>query len=629
MFHRRVERSSVFKIKNTLLKKVLGVFDLFAIGYGDLGSSIYYALGITALYALGATPIALGLAGLVFICTALTYAEMTSVFHDAGGSATFSRKVFNDLVSFIAGWGLLLDYIVTIAISAFAIAPYLSYFMPKLVNVPMQIVCTCGVIILLCVLNICGVKNSTRISLVLMILAIVTQLIVIGIGIGFLFDFDHLIGHMKINVTGVDWSPTWPQFWKGTAMAMVAYTGIESIAQLGSEAKDPRRTLPKSIMITSGVLLVIYIGISVIALSALSPLVLGTTYVQNPIAGVVAALPFHAQFLNPWISLLAALILFVASNAGLIGASRLSYNLGEHYQLPQFLNKLHPRFRTPVNSLVVFALLACAIVIASQGKLDFLADLYNFGAMIAFFFAHLSLVVLRIKHPAMHRPFKIPLNIRFRGADIPISALIGLVVTASVWCLVVITKPEGRIMGLSWVAIGLVIYFTCRSKNKMSAISSLKIESVVIPDFKPLSMKRILVPTRGGDTSETLQIACGLAKLYKAELTVIHIIDIPFSLPMNAKMHLKETVANRALEKAEAIAREFDVTINAKIVRARYVLDALVREIQLQDIDLLVLGSDLRRRSFIKGVPLSDALIKKAPCRIWVCASDLSGHKNL
>ena len=328
MLHRRAERSSVFTIKNTLLKRVLGVFDLFAIGYGDLGSSIYYALGITALYALGATPIALGLAGLVFVCTALTYAEMTSVFHDAGGSATFTRKVFNDLVSFIAGWGLLLDYIVTIAISAFAIAPYLSYFMPKLVNVPMQIVCTCGVIILLCVLNICGVKHSTRISLVLMILAIVTQLIIIGIGIGFLFDFDHLIGHMKINVTGVDWSPTWPQFWKGTAMAMVAYTGIESIAQLGSEAKDPRRTVPKSIMITSGVLLVIYIGISVVALSALSPLVLGTTYVQNPIAGVVAALPFHTQFLNPWISLLTALILFVASNAGLIGASRLSYNLG-------------------------------------------------------------------------------------------------------------------------------------------------------------------------------------------------------------------------------------------------------------------------------------------------------------
>src|ERR1700733_7745997 len=161
------------------MKRVLKVSDLFAIGYGDLGSSIYYALGVTALFALGATPIALALAGEVFICTALTYAEMTSIVHESGGSASFARHAFNDLISFIAGWGLLLDYIVTIAISAFAIAPYLSYFFPDLKHIPIQITFTIALIGILFVINVLGIKRSTRFSLVLMVLTVITQIIII------------------------------------------------------------------------------------------------------------------------------------------------------------------------------------------------------------------------------------------------------------------------------------------------------------------------------------------------------------------------------------------------------------------------------------------------------------------
>jgi APA family basic amino acid/polyamine antiporter len=108
----------IAQVDRGTMRRSLGVLDLFAVGYGDLGSSIYYALGITTLFALGATPIALMIAGFVFMCTALTYAEMSSILPEAGGSASFSRKNFNDLISFIAGWGLMLDYIVTISISA-------------------------------------------------------------------------------------------------------------------------------------------------------------------------------------------------------------------------------------------------------------------------------------------------------------------------------------------------------------------------------------------------------------------------------------------------------------------------------------------------------------------------------
>ncbi|HSX03161.1 MAG TPA: APC family permease, partial [Rhabdochlamydiaceae bacterium] len=263
------------------LKRVLKVRDLFAVGYGDLGSSIYYALGMTALYALGATPIALMLAGLIFACTALTYAEMSSAFPDSGGSASFARHAFNDLISFIAGWGLLLDYIVTIAISAFAVGPYLDFLSPLFGQTSIQIGFTVGLIGVLFVINFLGVKHSTRISLFLVILTLATQVLIIILAFATKFHWG-MLRELQINLPGADFSPNWSQFWKGTAMAMVAYTGIESIAQLGAETKEPSKSLPRAAILALFVLLFMYLGLSMAALASLPPKELGTTYLNNP-----------------------------------------------------------------------------------------------------------------------------------------------------------------------------------------------------------------------------------------------------------------------------------------------------------------------------------------------------------
>lgn len=623
MAREKAALTNIVQMEKNILKRVLGVFDLFAIGYGDLGSSIYYALGITALYALGATPIALGLAGLVFVCTSLTYAEMTSTFHDTGGSASFARRAFNDLVSFIAGWGLLLDYIVTIAISAFAVAPYLSYFFPDLKNVPIQIVFTVGLITLLFILNVFGIRQSTRISLALMALTVITQLIIIAIGLGFLFDIKFVLEHIRINVPNVDWSPSWGDFWKGTAMAMVAYTGIESIAQLSAETRRPAKTVPRAVVLTMFVLLFMYIGISVVALSAIAPKELGTKYLEDPLAGVVQALPFGSAVLSPWIGLLAAIILFVASNAGLVGASRLAYNLGDYYQLPRIVTRLNPRFRTPVIALALFAVLASFVVIASDGDMGFLADLYNFGAMIAFFSAHMSLIVMRIKKPDLVRPFKIPLNISFGKFSLPISAIIGALATFSVWCLVVITKPAGRTLGLAWLILGCMIYFTYRRHRNLATTSTVSIERVKVPHYKLMKVTSVLVPTRGGMETETVQMACDIAKMHNAKLTAVHVVEVPPTLPLDAEMPSKKHAASLALKRAEAVAREAGLDVDLKILYARNVADSIIDEVQVGKFDLLVLGTINKKHDFKhKGLGhLAETILRRAPCRVWVCAS--------
>jgi basic amino acid/polyamine antiporter, APA family len=619
-----MKKDQIAQLHKGVMKRVLGVKDLFAVGYGDLGSSIYYALGITAFYALGATPIALGLAGSVFICTALTYAEITSSFHESGGSASFTRHAFNDLVSFIAGWGLLLDYIVTIAISAFAVGGYLSYFHPDLMIASVQIGFAVSLIFILFLLNLIGIRESTRISLILALFTLITQAIIIFIGLVTLLDLPLILDHMRINVSGENWSPDWMGFWKGTAMAMVAYTGIESIAQLGAEAKRPGKTGPRAVMLTMVVIIFMYLGITLISLSALSPELLGTKYVNNPLSGVVAQLPIGSKILAPWIGILAATLLFLAANAGVVGSSRLAFNMGEYYQLPRFFYKLHSKFRTPYVSLLFFTIIASLIVFWSRGNIDFLADLYNFGAMIAFFFAHLSLIVMRVKKPELKRPFRVPFNIRIRGYQIPITAVIGALVCFGVWVLLILTKPEGRYLGCAWMILGTAMYLFYRKSEKISATGQLEITQVKVPGFKPLLIKHILVLAEGGENTETVQMACELSKLHRADLTAVHILKIPSSLPLDTHLPERVLLGEAVLKRAEAIARELNIEIDLQMVRSRSISDALLEILRKKKHDLLILeaiGDAYGGAHKIMG-KLVNKILRESSCRLWFCCKD-------
>jgi APA family basic amino acid/polyamine antiporter len=616
--------TTLAQLKKGTFKRILGIFDLFAIGYGDLGASIFYALGVTAIYALGATPIALALAGVVFICTALTYAELSSSIHESGGSASFARLAFNDFISFVAGWGLLLDYIVTIAISAFAVGPYLAYFFGDLANTPVQIVFALALILLLFFMNVTGVRESTRISLILTVATVLVQAIIIAIGLSTILDLGSIAHHLQINVKGVDWSPSWPDFAKGVAMAMVAYTGIESIAQLSAETQKPAKTIPRAVMLTMGVLLILYLGISIVALSAVSPQDLGTKYLLNPIAAIVEGLPFGKVILLPTVAVLAAVVLGVAANSGLIGASRLSFNMGKYYQLPRFFYAVHPRFRTPIVSLAVYAIAAIFVVLASRGKMDFLADLYNFGAMLAFFFAHVSLIMLRIKKPKMPRPFLCPWNIPFGKYSIPIPAILGALSSVAVWCLVVITKPEGRYLGFAWMGFGLLLYVLYRRKAKLGAMETVSIEHIKIPGYRTMKVKKILVPTRSTMSPEAVQMACEMAKLHKAKLTALQVIEVPLSLPLDMNTPHRMALAEAILKAAQAIAGDVGVEIDLEIVRTRSLADSILETAAKGGYDLIVLGAARSPKGHkLKGMgAVAEHILRKAPCRVWICATD-------
>src|SRR5437588_11786078 len=346
------------------LRRTVGVPGMFATAYGNVGSSIYYAVGLVAAHALGLTPLVFIFAGGLFALTAKTYAEGASMFPEAGGSSSFARHAFNEIASFFAGWALTLDYIITIAISAFFVPHSLGAFFPGLRHNPGDIIGGAVVIALLAAVNIRGLGESARLNVVLALASLATQIAPVAVGMVLVLNPSLLVNQVHLGT-----APTISQLIFALSVAMVAYTGIETVSNMAEEARDPNRDVPRALNLVVIAVLAVYAGISVVALSAL-PVVahaghyttaLGTTFENDPVLGIVSRLGLHGTVLKvarDYVGVLAATILFIATNAGLIGISRLSWSLSEHRQLPSIFSRLHPRYRTPWFTIVSFSILA-------------------------------------------------------------------------------------------------------------------------------------------------------------------------------------------------------------------------------------------------------------------------------
>jgi len=472
------------RIKRYRLRRVLGVPALFSAGYGNVGSSIYYALGIVALVAIGATPVALGIAGILFVFTALTYAEGTAMLPEAGGSASFARHAFNDFVGFFSGWALMLSYIVTIAISAYTISPYLGYFWGDLKASPETgTAISMAIILFLMVINVIGIKESSKVNILATVVDVATQLSIIILGFILIFT----VSKLADNMFGPgNWPLSWGELtggieghWPtigslvfGIAIASLAFTGVETVSQMAEETRQPEVRAPRTLVLMTVAVLVMFAGISLVALSAMTPETLATDWAKDPIAGIAAHLPegILQTIYMPLVAVLAATILLIATNAGLIGISRLSFSLGTHRQLPSALSRIHGRFRTPYVSIILFCVVAVLILIPGFFGGDFfknLGALYTFGSLLSFAFAHASILALRVKNPDQHRPFKLGLNIRIKGHELPLTAIIGLLATLAIWMIIMVTQPYSRWVGFGWMAVGLVTYYFYRRHENL------------------------------------------------------------------------------------------------------------------------------------------------------------------
>ncbi len=441
-----------------------------------MGAGIYLALGLVALHAGYATPLAIGAAAVAYSLTGLTYAELSSTYPAAGGSATFARAAFGDGVSFLAGWMLCLDYVVTAAIFSIPAIGYLSYFAPWLKQ-PVWL--GLGAILLLSMLvllNVIGIRESANLTLNLSLLSIVSEVALIILGIVLvLIPTGSLIQWPSKFSLGVH--PTWPEFVQGITLAMVSYLGIEAVAQAAEETKIAGRTIPRATLLTVASVVTFYLLISTVAVNIVPPGVLSTQWKEDPLAGVASNLPGASWFMAGWIAVLGSSISIIGANAGIIGSSRTLYALSSYRLLPGRFGKIHGKFRTPYVAVITFGLGSIFLVGLSSfgvlgGSVDpllLLGSLYNVGALVAYVQAHASLIVTRNTDRPRFRPFKIPLSFRFKRGDrdveIPILPVVGFIVTGAIWVAVIVTHELGRLLGFFWVLTGIGLYVYFRRKR--------------------------------------------------------------------------------------------------------------------------------------------------------------------
>ncbi len=671
------------------LKRDLGVFGSFSIGFADVGADIYVALGLVLFFAMGAAPLALAIAATGYIFTALSYAELASAIPMAGGASVFAREAFDDFWSFVAGWGLLLDYTIDIALFGWITMGYLGSFLSNLgaagipyvgtlaclnsintlgisgaPNYTFQAVGTITLCLILMALNYIGIRESANLNISLSVISIISEIALLLIGFILVWNLPTFIHNITQLGTGVSWT----NFGWGITVAMVSFIGLESISQAAEETRRPDKTIPLSTkaLIVAVILAGLLLCTLAVGLPGMSPTTIGTAYQNDPVTGVAKGIGIGLGQANPlyillplWVGLLGVLMLLMSTNTGVIGASRVTYSMARYKIMPRWFSKVHPSFRVPTRTVVVFSLASIGFVLfvwlmgtyklTSEDPTIILGDLYNYGALVSFMLVNLSLIVLRNKRPELYRPYKSPwaLHISVKGKKwvIPVLPLLGFCVCLAVWILVLNLHEIGKYVGTLWFIAGILMYLAYRRSQKLHWRDHIPGTRVTHPDVahelhpeiagelkskydlekaskksppggKPAYHSILVSISRPETIDNIVEVACDILE-EGGRLSLVNVVEVPPQLPAQAPvMNSKSSaILLGAVEKA----RSQGVEATAEIISTRSIAEAIVQSATAKACDLIVLGSSQRTvtEKMLFG-NIVDRILKDAPCDVAV-----------
>jgi basic amino acid/polyamine antiporter, APA family len=628
-----------YRPKGLGLERVLGTRALASTAYGDVGSSIYYALGLVAIFALGMTPVVFLIAGVFFVMTAMTYAEATANFPEAGGASSFARRAFNELASFFAGWAQILNYVITVGISAFFVPHYLAVFWPALGHGPGDVFGGIVIVLVLTTINVIGVRESARVNFVLATIDYATQLLLVSLGVFLVLDLHTVIHNIHLGV-----APHWSQLAVSVPVAMISYTGLETISNMSEESKSPRTLVPRAYKALVVAVLSIYALLPAIALSAL-PVTrkpdgsystqLADKYAGDPILGIVQNMRLGVleQPARIYVGILAATILIVAANAGTIGVSRLTYSLGQHQQLPERLRYISPRSRTPVVALAVFAVLACLAMV--PGKETFLGNMYAFGAMLSFTTAHVSLIALRwrlARNRMRKLPgdveveddeetwYRAPFNVTVSGVSVPLFAVFGGLLTASAWVTVMALHRDVFLAGMGWLLLGITTYVLYRRSKGLSLTETHMIKLPPPMGVAPVAYEGVIVAFEEGTYSDSaMAVALKLAAHRRSDVRVVVTLEVPRHLAIDADLGEAEVNAGLVVETARQwAARGQRVRGQIQKVRPGEAGHRIVQIALALHANAVVMPMPHRRPPGRLLSPALSVVLAKRPCRVII-----------
>jgi basic amino acid/polyamine antiporter, APA family len=601
---------------------------LFSVAYGEVASSIYFALGIIAANALGFTPLVLLGVGILFLIVSFSYAEGTAALPETGGAATFVRRAYNDFAGFLTGWALFLDYLIVIALSALFLPHYLAGALRvhAIDRNPWDVVVAVCVIGFVAIVRLVRRPSLYGVGIVIPALDLLTQLLLVVLGFSLVFS-----PHALTHGTSLGHHPSWHAIAFSIPLAMLAFTGLETVANLAEEARRPSVDLPRSVFGGIATVIPIYVAIAVVALSAFPGprSELGTKWIHAPLLGVAdkikGELPTTlGDALRFYVGITGALILLAAVVTSISGFSRLAYSLGEHGQLPSSFGRLSRRAHVSPIAIVSVAVVASAFVVVTafvKNDVAGLASLYSFGVLLAFTAAQVAVIKLRVDEPDLPRPYRAPLDVRIGRAEIPLPAIVGAISTFVIWIVALATHPAARYVGPIWLAAGVAVYVSVRMSRGEGLL-----ERVRAPDELPpstaLRVHRVLVPLKLGVIGEEmLATAIKLASESGAKVEALHVIRVPLEQSLDAALYDKEELAAEALSEAKLLGDDYGVVVEGTTVRARAIGPAIVEEARRADADLIVLGSAPRwRRQSRFFSPTVDYVLRNAPCEVLIVA---------
>jgi APA family basic amino acid/polyamine antiporter len=455
----------------------LGFWGSFSIGYADVGADIYIALGVVVTWAMGAAPLAFLMASILYACTGLSYAELAAAHPVAGGGAVYARKAFGNAASFIAGWGLLLDYTIDISLFAVASIGYLGYLFPILhasllipvaimgYTIPLSISITglvaAVLVTFLIILNYIGIRESAFLNTIFVVIDMVGLSIILAIGFTMAWSWGMVVGQIQWGT-----QPPIGSFFYAVSIAIVSFIGLESISQAAEETREPSRIVPKTTLALIAAVILFSVGVTLLAVGVVPWQLLATSHL-DPMAAFTGALPF-GFLIAPIIAVIGATICYVSANTGIVGVSRVTYEMGRSQLFPRWFNRLHPKHRTPYRSIIAFSIIG--IGLAFLGNLELLVDLYNFGALVNYMTVNLALIRLRNSPTEDKHPWRVRGALRIpwrdgRVLEIPITAVIGFASCFLVWVAIVLLHYWGRLGGTLWFLIGFALYALYRRRH--------------------------------------------------------------------------------------------------------------------------------------------------------------------
>jgi APA family basic amino acid/polyamine antiporter len=611
------------------LQRVLDAPALGSVAYGEVASSLYFALGIVALHALGLTPAVLALVGLIFLVVTLSYAEGTTTIGEAGGAATFVRVAFNDLAGFLTGWALFLDYLIVIALSALFFPHYLGLAIGvrSIAHHPGDAYVGCALIAGIALTRLVAKTRLYSFSLVVPLLDLVTQLLLVLLGFALLFSGSALTRGLSIGT-----QPTWHELAFALPLAFLAYTGLETVANLAEETRQPGRDLPRSLFTGIGAVVVVTVLVAFVALSAYpaphGSTKLGTDWQRAPLMGIVFALQPHVAWwiervLRFYVGITGALILLTAAATSNSGFGRLAFSLGEHGQLPRGFGRLSRRSMHSPEAVLAAGVISIALLLGTAfttNPVAFLASLFSFGVLVAFTAAQLAVLRLRTSQPDLPRPFRVPFSVRLRGVDLPLPTAFGAVCTAAIFVAAMVTHIGARYAGPGWLALGGVVYLLVRRGRGTGLLEH--VEPLAEEELPRAQFSKILVPMKLGEIGEEMvATAVKLAQERGATVEALHVILVPLDKPLDAEMIDEEERAAASLAEASVLGADNGVTVEGRAVRARSIGEAIVDAADETGADLIVLGSSPRwRRQSRFFSPTVDYVLRKAPAEVLVVA---------